>query len=142
MSDTKRLGRAEMGVSMLLLLLLEYAAPALFWEEDVTTADGGGGRAKGFGGPWAPALRRALAEGEGGGRTTPEWPVSELPRAGVAAVFPVDSRGEDSAVALPASSEFSLGIWTFRRGLLAPTWRLFEREIGVTSGIEESEWVR
>lgn len=29
------------------------------------------GRAKGFGGPLAPAERRAEAEGEGGGSTTP-----------------------------------------------------------------------
>jgi len=32
---------------------------------------GGAGRAKGFGGPWAPAESRAEADGEGGGRTTP-----------------------------------------------------------------------
>lgn len=126
---------------LLLWLLLEKVEEVLFWEEDVTTADGGGGRANGFGGPCAPALRRAVAEGDGGGRTTPVCPPSGLQRAGVAAVFPVDSRGEDSAVALPAS-EFSLGIWTFRRGRFAPTWRLFEREIGATSGIEESEWAR
>ena len=45
-SGTKRLGNAEMGVSM--LLLLEYAP--LFW---VAPADvpGGGGLANGLGGP-------------------------------------------------------------------------------------------
>lgn len=32
---------------------------------------GGGGRAKGFGGPLAPADNNALADGEGGGRTAP-----------------------------------------------------------------------
>jgi hypothetical protein len=63
-SDTNRLGRAEIGVSILLLLL--YAL--LFW----LAVPGGGGRAKGFGGPVAPALRIAPADGDGGGRTTPE----------------------------------------------------------------------
>jgi hypothetical protein len=52
-----------MGVSMLFLLSL-YAL--VFWFA------GGGGLAKGLGGPDAPALRRALADGDGGGRTTPE----------------------------------------------------------------------
>ncbi len=41
--------------------------------------EGGGGRAKGFGGPEAPALRRAEADGEGGGRTTEEeWERARL----------------------------------------------------------------
>jgi hypothetical protein len=98
-----RLGRAEMGVSMLLLLL--YAESFRFG-----ALPGGGGRAKGLGGPDAPALNRALAEGDGGGKTTPdEWLVSELPFAGVAVVFAPDSRGDDSAVALPPS-DCSLGI--------------------------------
>lgn len=70
---------------------------------------GGGGRAKGFGGPWAPALRIAPAEGDGGGRTTP---VGGLSLAGVAVLLPAESREPDSPVALPRS-EFSLGIWTF-----------------------------
>ena len=81
------------------------------------------GRAKGFGGPEAPALRRALADGDGGGRTT-EWcgsdPVPLL--AGVAVVAPPDSLGEDSAVALPAS-ECSLGICTWSLG--RPVLELF-----------------
>lgn len=34
---------------------------------------GGGGRAKGFGGPVAPAEHRADAEGEGGGKMAPLW---------------------------------------------------------------------
>lgn len=63
-SETKRLGRAEMGVSM--LLLLAYAL--LF----CVAVPGGGGLANGFGGPCAPALRIAPAEGDGGGKTTPE----------------------------------------------------------------------
>lgn len=33
---------------------------------------GGGGRAKGFGGPVAPALMRELADGEGGGNIMEE----------------------------------------------------------------------
>lgn len=70
---------------------------------------GGGGRAKGLGGPEAPALRREFADGEGGGRSTPEeWDASVPVRAGVTPVVP-DSFGEESAVALPAS-DFSLGI--------------------------------
>lgn len=74
---------------------------------------GGGGRAKGLGGPWAPALSKALALGEGGGRTTPdEWLASVLPLAGVPPVVSPDSRGDDSAVALPPS-DCSLGICTF-----------------------------
>lgn len=66
---------------------------------------GGGGRAKGFGGPDAPALINALAEGDGGGRTTAEWPPS---LAGVKAEF-LTLLGDEPAVPLPAS-EFSLGI--------------------------------
>jgi hypothetical protein len=70
---------------------------------------GGGGRANGFGGPWAPALRIAPADGEGGGRTTPPGVgFSPFPRAGVV-LLPAESREEESAVALPRS-ELSLGI--------------------------------
>jgi hypothetical protein len=123
-----------MGVSMLLLLLLYVV---LFWE----AVPGGGGRANGLGGPCAPALNRALADGEGGGNTTPEWHVSELFLAGVAVVLPFESRGDDSAVALPAS-EFSLGICTFKRGRFAPICRLSVRERGGISGIEERDCVR
>ena len=47
---------------MLLLLLYDVSREV----------PGGGGRANGLGGPCAPALNRALAEGEGGGNTTPE----------------------------------------------------------------------
>ena len=49
-----------------ILLLLAYAL--LFCVE----VPGGGGLANGFGGPCAPALRIAPAEGDGGGKTTPE----------------------------------------------------------------------
>jgi hypothetical protein len=70
---------------------------------------GGGGRAKGFGGPWAPALSSAPADGDGGGKTTPVWVGSDFVRAGVA-VTAVDSCGDESAVALPPPSDCSLGI--------------------------------
>lgn len=59
MSDTNLLGNAEIGVSALSFLL----------PNELLT--GGAGRANGFGGPEAPALSRALALGDGGGRTTP-----------------------------------------------------------------------
>ena len=62
-SATNRDGNADMGVSMLLLLLL-YDWPC-------EGPPGGCGRANGFGGPDAPALRIALALGDGGGKTTP-----------------------------------------------------------------------
>ena len=55
-----------------------------------------------------------------------------LALAGVSEAVPPDSRGEDSAVAEPPS-DCSLGIWTFRRGLLAPNWALFPRGGGWTS---------
>ena len=67
---------------------------------------GTAGRANGFGGPCAPALNKALADGEGGGRTTAEWPGSELPFAGVATVFP-ESLGEELVTLV---SDCSLGI--------------------------------
>jgi hypothetical protein len=44
---------------------------------------GGAGRAKGLGGPVAPALSNELALGEGGGRTTPEECDASVLRAGV-----------------------------------------------------------
>lgn len=56
-------GSAEIGVSI-------FAAASLFAACGFVLM-GGAGRAKGFGGPWAPALNRAPAEGEGGGSTTP-----------------------------------------------------------------------
>lgn len=75
---------------------------------------GGGGRANGLGGPWAPALNSALAEGEGGGRTRLPFSPAALGRGGpVAAVVVLTAAvapcGEEPAVVLPLS-EFSLGI--------------------------------
>jgi len=86
-----------------------------------------------LGGPCAPALKIALALGDGGGKTTPEeWLASVLALAGVSPAVPPDSRGEDSAVALPPS-DCSLGIWTFNLGLFAPTCALLVREGGGNS---------
>ena len=82
---------------------------------------GGGGRAKGFVGPVAPALSKAPALGDGGGRTTVEWP-----SAAPALVEPVSAEVPDfllgdeppvPSVALPPS-DFSLGIRTFSLGRL------------------------
>lgn len=58
----KREGRAETGVSIMVPL---FELVCDVWET-------GWGRAKGFGGPDAPAESRAEADGEGGGRTMPE----------------------------------------------------------------------
>lgn len=97
---------------------------------------GGGGRAKGFGGPVAPALKRELALGDGGGRTTPEeWDASVPVLAGVTPVL--DPFGEESAVALPAS-ECSLGICTFSLGFCA---MLLLRDGGGIVGTEEVDCV-
>lgn len=96
-----------------MLLLLPYACVFC-----VVVLLGGKGRAKGFGGPWAPALSSALALGDGGGSTTPdEWLVSET-FAGVSPAVPPDWLGEGPAVALPPSSDCSLGICTLSLGLL------------------------
>jgi hypothetical protein len=70
---------------------------------------GGGGLANGFGGPEAPALNSAPADGEGGGSTTAECGASALAFAGVM-VAVLRSLGEEvSAVPLPLS-ELLLGI--------------------------------
>lgn len=112
----------------------------LDWEWD------GGGRAKGFGGPVAPAESSDVADGDGGGSTTPdEWESVPLRRVDVD-VASVEFRGEpaDSAVALPLS-DCSSGICTFRRGRAAPpTRRLFEREGGVkvVSGTADVDTLR
>lgn len=58
----KREGRAETGVSIMVPL---FELVCDVWET-------GWGRAKGLGGPDAPAESRAEADGEGGGRTMPE----------------------------------------------------------------------
>lgn len=71
----------------------------------------GTGRAKGLGGPVAPAESSVVADGEGGGRTTVPcrccaW---ETASAGF--------RGEfESPVALPPASDAPSGIWTVSRG--------------------------
>lgn len=132
-SETKRLGSAEIGVSILLLLLNAL----LFWVW--VAAPGGGGLANGLGGPWAPALRIAPADGDGGGRTTPDWFVSGF-FAGVAD-FPAESREVDSAVALPRS-ELSLGICTFSCGRFGGNWPLFVRAGGLMSGTVGIDCVR
>jgi hypothetical protein len=91
---------------------------------------GGCGLANGFGGPDAPALKRADADGEGGGSTTEECESAR--RLGCEPVASVDSRGllVESFVPSPPS-EGSSGIWTFRRGRLAPSCALLVREGGV-----------
>lgn len=104
--------------------------------------EGGGGRANGLGGPAAPAERSALAEGDGGGRTTPDSPG---PRTGVRraeAAAAVDSWlgsfGEAAVDAVARSlSECSEGISTRRRGRLRSVWRLLVR-----LGTEVTELVR
>lgn len=102
---------------------------------------GGGGRAKGLGGPDAPALKSALALGDGGGSKTPEeCEASVLVLAGVGTVVP-ESLGEESAVALPAS-ECSLGIWTLSRGRFASVCMLFVRDGGPIFGMEDVDAVR
>lgn len=62
-----REGNAEMGVSRVLPVLFRFSANAVEFCCDV----GGGGRAKGLGGPDAPADSKADAEGDGGGSTMP-----------------------------------------------------------------------
>ena len=110
-------GSAETGVSM-------FTLPLAFWC--------GFGRAKGLGGPVAPAERSVVAEGDGGGKT---W-------RGLAVWVAVSApfRGEASPVALPPFSELSSGICTLRRGLggMVPDFRLLDREggVNVVSGIE------
>lgn len=95
---------------------------------------GGAGRAKGLGGPVAPALMMEFALGDGGGRTTPdEECVSVLVRAGVAPVVP-DPRGDDSAVWLPFSE--SSGICNMSRGF--PDAMLLVRDTG-TIGTDDAD---
>ena len=135
----KRDGRADTGVSIRLVAeLVEFCEG--WWE-------GGTGRANGLGGPDAPADSRADADGEGGGRTTPElWESLERswPFRGREEGL-VDERGEfESAVAEPPSAGCSSGICTIRTARLAPPcWAEFVREGGVNpSGIEDIETLR
>lgn len=133
-SETKRLGRAEIGVSMLLFEAYEVVLTVFC----AAVVVGGGGLANGFGGPVAPALSIALADGDGGGRTTPLWfPSCAL--AGVVTLFPPESRDDDSAVALPRS-EFSEGICTLSCGRFE-SWPLLGRGVAsAMAGIDVLDW--
>jgi len=86
---------------------------------------GGAGRANGFGGPVAPALSKAPALGDGGGRTTPACPS----RIGVICAAAV-AWGDVSPVAL-SSPESSFGICTFSLGRLGSACTLFVRLGGI-----------
>jgi hypothetical protein len=100
---------------------------------------GGAGRAKGLGGPVAPALSNELALGEGGGSTTPEECDASVLRAGV---WPeIESLGDESAVALPPS-ECSLGICTRNLGLFLSVCKLFVLVGGAIGGTAEVDCVR
>ena len=101
-----RLGRADNGVSNSLF------PDCVF---------GGAGLANGFGGPAAPAERRGLlADGEGGGRTTPF--------AGCVATDALASCAEELSVSSSAS-EASVGILTVRRGRRASEPNVLERAV-------------
>lgn len=95
----KRLGSADTGVSIRLLLLLLLAF------EFCEGCETGCGRANGLGGPLAPAESRADAEGDGGGSTTPDDCGSELRGRCEVAGFVPDPGEFESAVALPALDE-------------------------------------
>lgn len=101
----KREGRAVMGVS-----IPSRLAACGF------VLIGGAGRAKGFGGPWAPALRSVLVDGDGGGRTTCEGgPCCCVP----VAVCSCEVLAASESAVCASSPEASLGICTFRRGRFA-----------------------
>lgn len=110
-----------MGVSMWVLL---FTSRFMAWGFVLI---GGAGRAKGLGGPCAPAERSAPALGDGGGSTTPcpgvcclSPPLPAVSREALASV---------RADAVPPSpSDCSLGICTFSRGRLASGWLVLERE--------------
>lgn len=149
----KRDGRAESGVSIWLLwlfmLFVETLSERLFDEAVVLVLlvvalvvgfelggasrfmacgfvlIGGAGRAKGFGGPCAPAESSGLpALGDGGGRIWccrccgggAKLLLVAVPRC--EAVCAVEASA-DAPVPPPSSPECSLGICTFRRGRLA-----------------------
>lgn len=121
-------GRADAGVSMLMLLL--------GW---------GGGRANGFGGPVAPAESRADADGEGGGKTIPEACPSG--RRTAACVVPASAwlRGDgtsEAAVAVPPPSDGSSGISSRRLGRDAPPPVLDRDGGGNLSGMDDTETFR
>jgi hypothetical protein len=101
---------------------------------------GGSGRAKGFGGPEAPAERSAEAEGDGGGRTGPG--VSPGSRMGVRMLleflFEVAAVRLSEAVSVPgfSSASSSAGICTLSFGFARELERL-----GGIWGIEETAGV-
>lgn len=140
----KRDGRAETGVTLSIILLFELLLFPLALDpcEGCVT---GCGRAKGFGGPDAPADNKAEAEGEGGGSTIPPW--SPPLRRAFWLVAPAD-RGDErsSAVADPPLSDASSGICTFNIGLLPPptlSCALFVRDGGVNpSGKDDMDMLR
>lgn len=78
---------------------------------------GGAGRAKGLGGPCAPALSKAFADGDGGGNTTP----CDGPACCEEPLIPLglEVLGASELAVPPSSPECSLGICTLRRGRLA-----------------------
>lgn len=128
----------------LLLLLVVVEGLLLLLFDGGGAWDTGCGRAKGLGGPEAPAERRADAEGDGGGSTTPEVCGSELPRPffwALDAAWPLD-RGLESPAGLPAS-DGSSGICTFNTGRLPPgIWAELARDGGLHPSMEEMEMLR
>ena len=103
-----RLGSAETGVSMSRPRFESYASR--FCELELV---GGGGRAKGFGGPAAPADKTADAEGDGGGNTMCELP---LPLAAGLAEAAALAAADGEPPPPDSLSDASLGICRLRRG--------------------------
>ncbi len=96
-----------------------------------------------MGGPDAPAETMAdVAEGDGGGRTTPEECESELvlpPRSlELVALVPEWGLELESAVALPSLETSSAGIWTLRIGRPPPNFIELVRDGGAKSGTEDA----
>lgn len=69
------------------------------------------------------------------------WLASDVALAGVDVLLPPESRGDESAVALPPS-DCSLGICTLRRGRLALTCTLLARGGGGISDTEDVDGTR
>lgn len=76
---------------------------------------GGGGRAKGFGGPDTLADRSADAEGDGGGRSIPLWL-----RSGFADLVADAARGEPEPDSFSSDSEGMFKLSFGRTPLLEP----------------------
>lgn len=121
-----REGKAETGVSILLLLLLLalflFSVYALLFCCDV----GGGGLAKGFGGPDAPAESSADADGDGGGSRMPLWL-----RSGFAERLFEAPPGEPEPDSFSSDSE---GMVRLSFGLAAP----FEPPVSLLFGVANS----